>query len=80
LISSLVSTKDLLAEVVQAIVALVVLVPSMFILVFQVTHDRPADLPGVLAGFDGVVLTFYFARAAARQLTNGLTKAANSHA
>jgi hypothetical protein len=63
--------QSLLAELLQGLVALVIVVPTMLIVLYQVVNSKPVVIPDVLAGFDGVVITFYFARV-------GLTQVAHS--
>jgi hypothetical protein len=68
--------QSVLSEITQAIVALVVLVPSMLIVLYEVANGRTASVPDFLAGFDGVVLTFYFARAGVNQVARAVTNGA----
>jgi hypothetical protein len=64
--------KDLISELIQALVALALLIPTGFILVFEVVNNRPTQIPDVLAGFDGAVIAFYFRSIITTRVANGI--------
>jgi hypothetical protein len=70
------SGKDLVSELIQAVVALSVLVPTAIIAIHQAWTGAAFAVPDVLAVADGAVIAFYFRSVIVSRATNGAALAA----
>lgn len=52
--------RELASEIIQAIIAIFVLVPTAYILIYQVQHGLVVGVPNMLATLDGAIIAFYF--------------------
>ena len=71
----MVSGRELVSEVIQAIVALVLLGPTAFILVWETMNGKTSYVPDILATLDGAIVAFYFRGVAVRSTTAAITAA-----
>ena len=49
-----------ISEIIQAVIAVLVLAPTAIIVVHQVYNRQPVMVPDILATLDGAIIAFYF--------------------
>jgi TRAP-type mannitol/chloroaromatic compound transport system permease large subunit len=67
--------RELVSELIQAIVALVLLGPTAFILTYEAMNGHATNVPDILATLDGAIIAFYFRGVAVRSATGAVTAA-----